>query len=148
MIENASSMDTDARDEISALLGSIPYKADPSKQVPMSRPRFCWTNMDIGDVEGVTKEYKDGYIELHLEGQWPSPYVWLEEGCEQNDPTAIYPTCMKSIPRNQPPPQPAGLSRCDEATVQRWQSDWYRYPPYQYKPQYLIWDGSKRFSGY
>ena len=34
---------------------------------------------------------------------------------------------------------PAGISRCDEDTLSRWRSDKFRYPPYQYKPEYIIY---------
>lgn len=47
---------------------------------------------------------------------------------------------MKAIRRDKPPPQPAGLSRCDYATLCRWQDEDFKYPPYQFKEQYLIWD--------
>lgn len=44
-------MDADARDAISALFGVVPYKLDPREQVPMSRPRFAWTNVEIPQVD-------------------------------------------------------------------------------------------------
>ena len=140
VVENVSSMDTGARDEISEHMGDIPYKLDPSKQIPMSRPRFCWTNVEIGEMEGSWLEEKDGYVEIHAENDWPDSSQWLTPNCWQNDEEVIYPTCMKSIRRDKPPMQPAGLARCDWATTQRWIDNGYRYPPYQYKSQYLIWD--------
>lgn len=45
---------------------------------------------------------------------------------------------MKSIPRSSPPPKPAGIERCDDATISRWTSDAFRFPPYQYKEKFLI----------
>ena len=45
---------------------------------------------------------------------------------------------MKSIKRRQPPPAPAGLLRCDEATLERWTSDEFRFPPYQYMAEHLL----------
>ena len=47
---------------------------------------------------------------------------------------------MKSIPRDAPPWRPAGLERTDAWARERWSSDSYRFPPYQYKEQYLIFD--------
>lgn len=48
---------------------------------------------------------------------------------------------MKSIKRSRPPPKPAGLAKCCPNTIQRWRSDSYRFPPYQYSDQYLITRG-------
>lgn len=45
---------------------------------------------------------------------------------------------MKSIPRKVPPPFPAGYEQCSHQTIARWTHDSYRYPPYQYSPQFII----------
>lgn len=50
---------------------------------------------------------------------------------------------MKSIKRAQPPPQPAGYSRCSTDTLQRWMADEYRFPPYQYRGEFVIWQQNK-----
>eukprot|EP00438_Fugacium_kawagutii_P033546 Skav210145 [mRNA] locus=scaffold268:110196:114229:+ [translate_table: standard] len=140
VLENVSSMDISARDEISGIVGGVPFKLDPRAQVPMSRPRFCWTDVIFEEVEGVKLQPKDGYVEINVEGTWPAPEDWLDSNSFQNDEAAIYPTFMKSIPRAQPPPAPAGVHRCDQSTLERWESDSFRFPPYQYKEGYLIWD--------
>ena len=59
-------------------------------------------------------------------------------GSEDSLPN-MFPTCMKAIKRNRPPPAPAGLSRTPVDAQQRWASDDFRYPPYQYKSQYVLW---------
>eukprot|EP00438_Fugacium_kawagutii_P001864 Skav216327 [mRNA] locus=scaffold3350:102288:105260:+ [translate_table: standard] len=138
--ENVSSMDVSARDEISSLVGLEPYKLDPRKQVPMGRPRFAWTDARVEETEEISLLPKDGYVEVDVAGEWPLPSSWLEPECEQADATIVYPTCMKSIPRRRPPDRPAGYERCDRMTLHRWESDSYRFPPYQYKWPYLIWD--------
>ena len=48
---------------------------------------------------------------------------------------------MKCMRRTRPPPAPApaGLNRTPQSAIERWESDQYAYPPYQYKRQYLIW---------
>ena len=45
---------------------------------------------------------------------------------------------MKAIRRDRPPPRPAGLERTDDLTRSRWWSHEYRFPPYQYKSQFLV----------
>lgn len=53
---------------------------------------------------------------------------------------------MTSIVRQKPPVRPAGLERCDQGSVARWRHHSFRFPPYQYKSQYLIWqEDAQRF---
>eukprot|EP00438_Fugacium_kawagutii_P011728 Skav222902 [mRNA] locus=scaffold1489:76567:81134:+ [translate_table: standard] len=140
IIENVCSMDVSAREEISQMLGLLPYKLDPSSQVPMSRPRFCWTDVEIEETDQLWMEEHGGYVEIKVLSEWPSPEDWLDKDCPPAEDGVIYPTFMKSIPRLQPPPKPVGLHRCSQGTVSRWQSDDFRFPPYQYGDRYLIWD--------
>lgn len=139
-IENVASMDVSARDQISSLLGVTPYKIDPRLQVPMARPRFCWTNCEVINMDNVHFVAQSGYTVIEMEGSWPDSKAWLDEESFQYDEQVIYPTCMKAIRRPAPPILPAGLDRCDPETVARWQLDSFKYAPYQYKAQYLIWD--------
>eukprot|EP00438_Fugacium_kawagutii_P022536 Skav206046 [mRNA] locus=scaffold587:199128:206053:+ [translate_table: standard] len=139
--ENVASMDIEARNEISAQLQLTPFKLDPSFQVPMSRPRLCWTDVAVFEVAGVSLDFSSSsYTSLIVTDEWPCNKSWLQEGAVQWDKDTIFPTCMKAIRRHQPPPQPAGLRRCDPQTIQRWESDNYKFPPYQYKSPYLITD--------
>ena len=72
-------------------------------------------------------------------GQWVEPeWQWMGERHQ-----VPLPTCMKAIVRDRPPPQPAGIRRCTEATIARWTSDSYRFPPYQYSPEFLFWKGDQ-----
>ena len=130
VVENVASMDKEARDEISALLGLVPFRVDPSQQIPMARPRLCWTDVEVFENEDVQLIPREGYVDLILRGGWPHPSQWLKEGCSQVNPEVIYPTCMKCVPKQKPPYKPAGLDRTDEQTRLRWQEDQFRYPPY------------------
>ena len=129
VVENVASMDCSARDEISYMLGVEPYKLDPSAQVPMNRPRFCWTSITIFETEEVHLKPCEGYTEIQVQGTWPLSSQWLAEDCWQTDPTVVYPTCMKAIKRAAPPPRPAGIDRTDAEARGRWMEDNYRYPP-------------------
>jgi len=51
---------------------------------------------------------------------------------------AILPTFVKSMKRKKPPLKPAGIEQCDQAALDRWKADEYRYPPYQYLEKYLL----------
>ena len=48
------------------------------------------------------------------------------------------PTFMKAIRRQKPPPQPAGIPRCEPEALARWCSDHFKVPPYQYRRLYLM----------
>ena len=58
------------------------------------------------------------------------------------DPSCPLPTFMKSIKMDRPPPVPAGLLRTPPDAQNRWADDDFRFPPYQYKEQFLVTDGS------
>lgn len=55
-------MDASARDLISWELGTTPYRVDSDQIVPMSRPRFVWTNLSIREDEEVWSVWKGGLL--------------------------------------------------------------------------------------
>ena len=138
VIENVFSMDVSARSEISLRLGITPLKLDPADCSPMSRPRLAWVSFEVTATEGVELIDWGEYVEVKMTARFPGSDVWAMAGWNPTTSGITYPTFMKSIPRYRPPPSPAGLRRCSEATVLRWQSDSYRFPPYQYQYQYLL----------
>ena len=139
-IENVASMDKTALEEISQHLGTKPFRVQCSDVVPISRPRLCWTDEEFHPMPGLKIKEKGDYLEITTEGNYPDTNQWLREGCEWTgeESSAIFPTCMKSIKRKVPPPAPAGINRADHETICRWRSDNFRYPPYQYKLEYVI----------
>lgn len=143
--ENVASMDVEAEQEISNIFGRKPFRVDSSDVVPIHRPRFCWSNVKVSHIPGVRLEEKNRWIEVTFEHAYPEVHCWLEEGAEWPGATmgTIFPTCLKCIVRRRPPPAPAGISRCDEATLQRWHADSFRFPPYQYKSQFLVWRANR-----
>ena len=110
----------------------FPYKLDSVDAVPMRRPRFCWTSECIENkVSGVTVTEGRYWREVHAPAAYPLQQNWLTEGYEWTGGStgAVFPTCLKSIPRTQPPPRPAGLNKCDRATIQRWKDTNIGIPP-------------------
>lgn len=140
-VENVASMDKKAMDEISQHLGVRPYRVQCSEAVPISRPRLCWTDEEVIAMPGLKVTDKGRYYEINTEARYPDTYQWLQENCEWPGEAdgAVFPTSMKSIRRTRPPPAPAGLARTDDATRARWSCDAFRYPPYQYKAEYVIY---------
>ena len=139
--ENVASMDRAAADEISEELGMVPYYLDCSQAVPMRRPRLCWSTEQLEgllpDVRIIPRKH---WKEVQAFADYPDTSQWITPGYfwEGEHKGAIFPTCMKAIPRERPPPRPAGLEKCDSLTKARWTEDNFRYPPYQYGPNFII----------
>ena len=141
LLENVASMDESAAREISSEIGSEPYLVDPCMAVPMRRPRFAWTSEDLNNVFNDISLQKGRYwTEVLAEAPLPETEQWIEPGFTWKglDEGVRFPTAMKCIPREVPPPKPAGYNRCSQACLQRWREDSFRYPPYQYKEEFLI----------
>ena len=147
IVENVMSMDTSARAQISKELGVEPLALCPSDILPYNRPRLAWVSSQVVEHEGISLEQLDGFTRVHMQGEALQDSQWIEPGWQRYDPNAPHATFMKSIPRRAPPVRPAGISRCDPTTIQRWESDQFRFPPYQYKLGNLLQtlDGSVRY---
>ena len=76
-VENVSSMDKEAAHEISMALGVKPFKLQSPDAVPISRPRFCWTNKDLPWMKGVTMLDKGDYFEIVAECEYPLVQQWI-----------------------------------------------------------------------
>lgn len=96
-------------------------------------------------IPGVRWEEKARWIEITFEHAYPNVDSWLEEGASWpgGDRGTILPTCLKAIKRQRPPPAPAGIGKCDYSTIQRWRADDFRFPPYQYREDFLVWRNEK-----
>ena len=147
VVENVFSMDVSAREEISSILKVEPLVVCPSDLLPYSRPRLAWVSFEVSAGPGVSLERCQGYTRVWMNGQTVEDHQWLSPGWERCSAEVPFSCFMKSIPRARPPVAPAGLKRCDESTVARWQSDAYRFPPYQYRRENLVKDksGSLRY---
>ena len=140
LIENVLSMDSSARDEISSFLGVEPLALCPSDVLCYNRPRLAWMSMEVEAGPGVELWRQSGFTRVWMTAEAPPDEDWLQEGWQRCDPTCKLPTFMKSIVRKHPPPMPAGIERCPPDALQRWESDSFRFAPYQYKLQHLLRD--------
>ena len=144
-IENVASMDAEAEQQITATLGVKPWLFDPCDAVPIHRPRYCWSNAELQPMEGMTVEEHPRWLRIRLEHAYPEMEQWVEKGAvwPGGKEGYILPTAMKSIKRCRPPPRPAGLERSSFDTQQRWEADSFRFPPYQYRDEFIFWVGRK-----
>ena len=141
-VENVASMRKEECDRISGILDLWPYHFDPVGAVPMHRPRLCWLTERIeGCLQGLKFYQRNHWTEVSAEAPYPQQKDWITEGWEWEGGRkgVVLPTALKSIVRKRPPPQPAGLHRCDLDTQTRWASDSFRFPPYNYLERYLFW---------
>ena len=138
LIENVLSMDTSARAAIPLELGVEPYALCPSDMLPYNRPSLAWVSPTMQEGDGIRLEPLEGFTRVHMRGGGISDLHWLEPWWSRYNPAAPLPTFMKSIPRHRPPERPAGLARCDQDCIERWTSDSFRFPPYQYKLENLL----------
>ena len=140
VVENVASMDVAAREEISNHLGVEPIWVCPSDLMPFNRPRLAWVSAELQPCAGVTYEQGPGFVRVWMDGTPLEDEQWIETGWRRCDPSNKLPTFMKAIRRRAPPAKPAGLSRCEPQALDRWRSDDFRFPPYQYRRHFLLED--------
>eukprot|EP00435_Cladocopium_sp_Y103_P069428 s503_g33.t1 len=144
--ENVASMAKTECDKISQEMEVHPYHFNCVHAVPMQRPRLCWTSETLEDcLDGLSFVEQEHWIEVIAEAPYPVAEDWIEEGYTWPGGEEGYtlPTALKSIVRSRPPPAPAGLARCDEDCLARYQADQFRFPPYHYLPRFLFWKNDK-----
>ena len=141
VLENVASMDREACQEISQELGRSPYRVDCVQAVPMRRPRYCWcTEEPQFAVTGLELTKGPYWTEVVASAPYPEVKDWKTPGYDWWGELegAVFPTCMKSIPRRVPPPKPAGLEKSSVDAIGRWTADSYRFPPYQYEDRFIF----------
>eukprot|EP00435_Cladocopium_sp_Y103_P009201 s976_g2.t1 len=140
-VENVASMDEDARFAISDTLEVAPVKLDPADCMCFSRPRFAWCSETLHQMDGIElwteREYVRAYLSADSQvstAQWIRPgWTWTQESTQNK-----FPTFMKAIKRQRPPPVPVGLNKATPTMVTMWTEDEYRFPPYQYHPRFWL----------
>ena len=78
-----------------------PYKLQCAQAVPISRPRYCWTNRALPKLPGVFIVDHGDYLEVIAVAEFLQTGQWLREDSWWNGEKsqAIFPTCLKSILR-------------------------------------------------
>ena len=146
VVENVASMTKEACQEISKVLRLRPFYLDWCDVVPLNRPRLCWCTEDLeGALGGVFAEDQEYWTRIYAENPYPCQDAWLTSGREWpgGDNGHTFPICMKAIVREQPPVKPAGIDRCCPGAIGRWTADRFRYPPDQYRDQFVLWHSEK-----
>ena len=149
LMESVKSMDEADREAMSADVEIQPWAIDAVGLSLARRPRLYWLTWELLEGEGVlvhpprTDSFSDfGAVDLQAE---VNPKEFLTKGWVKASEEP-FPTFTTSRPRSSPGPRPAGLKHCDVEERQRWEGDSFRFPPYQYKQDFLVKnsDGSVR----
>ena len=134
--------DDETIQEMSAQLYMNPLEVCSSDISRVRRPRLYWSGVDLDDHPEFTREGGRHCECIRFEEEPEELSSFLEEGWgwpgAELNPSLKLPTFTRAIPRKKPPPRPAGLDRCSEATVQKWKEDQMMFPPYTYAPEYLM----------
>ena len=140
--ENVASMAKAECQTITEELGVYPYHLNCADAVPMQRPRLCWSSEPLEQcLEGLTFSEGEYWTEVTAKADYPLQEQWVEPGFWWYGEEQGYtlPTAMKSIVRQRPPLAPAGIKRCNEDTLARYEADQFRFPPYHYLERFLFW---------
>ena len=132
LMESVASMDEADRLTMSREFGDTPWRCDAGTLTWCSRPRLYWVTWEISDEEEQVVFSQDSEVrEVILYGE-QSLFDVCQEGWIKVDPTRPFPTFTTSRPRDKAGYKPAGVHQCSGEDLDRWVTDKYRYPPYQY----------------
>jgi len=110
-----------------------PYKACPSKQSHVRRPRLYWTNFSIIHHEEVEADESDDTVRLSFGSPREPSQSWIDEDWFLHDgEDVVLPTfvpCL-TVEANHPCLSPLDL---DQSCLQRWKLDNRQFPAYQYR---------------
>ena len=109
------------------------------------RPRYWWTNWYVQRLEGEAETARKGVRHLH---------PWLELGpvndvLEEGYSTALdikgadckYHTFTRCRAFKAEPSKPTGKTIASPQVLKRWAEDQWRYSPYQYADELLVYKG-------
>lgn len=139
LIESVASMDDTDLEAMSSSFGSYPWRIDAGGMLWCSRPRVHWLEWELFMEEGATmvKNNDNGAGEILLEAKQPLETV-CREGWTKLVVDRPFPTFTTSRPRAMPGRKPAGVGQCRDHEIERWVSDNYRFPPYQYCDRHCL----------
>ena len=142
-VEGASSMSCLDRSSMTKSVGILPYELDAVGITPCRRSRVFWFDWAVTAEEGVeierpsTSKSEDcGRVQFLLDCP-PKPYLtpgWTLAGGDMQK----LPTFTTSNPKAQPGLQPSGIESCTARDLSCWQSDRFRFAPYQYRFQHGV----------
>ncbi|CAE7391853.1 Tnks2, partial [Symbiodinium sp. CCMP2592] len=145
--KNLASMNLQDKEACTRAADVIPFRICSSVISPCRRDRLYWFDWTLEHEEGVelyppTSGKADQHGFVAFNGKFPFVGC-LEPGWALHPASECLSTFTAALPSKAPREKPAGIARCDNATLERWKADRYRFPPYQYLPEKLIWHPAK-----
>ena len=137
LLENVVMKEDDAN-LITRERAAKPVRCCPVGRFCLRRPRLFWADWSLENLPNSNFKVGSTWDSLQLEGPRLSVRGFLAPHERVQPAFDAFPCFMQSTRRSKPPWKPAGLESCDQATVQRWEKEEYRYPPYQFKLKYLL----------
>ena len=136
LMESVASMDDQDLEVMSHDFGSFPWRCEAGMFLWCNRPRYYWISWELIEQEEVVlvapTSSSPGRLEL-------SGFQHLDDVCREGwtkvDPFKSFPTFTTSRPRGHPGRKPAGIHQCTQEELDRWSSDSFRFPPYQYRSE-------------
>eukprot|EP00438_Fugacium_kawagutii_P001266 Skav224314 [mRNA] locus=scaffold227:448463:452180:+ [translate_table: standard] len=137
LMESVSSMDKVDQDHMSSAYGNEPWHFDSGCFGLCHRPRLYWIDWELPPEPGFIKgETPLGRQSITL-NETVDMQPFLTPGWSKTTPGA-FPTFTTSRPRQSPGYKPAGIKQCSEEAIERWTSDSFRFPPYQYQEAHCL----------
>lgn len=141
-VENVVADSNDVKTTCREALGIRPIKCCSSHLSRVRRPRLFWSSVKIRDHPCYSTAQRDLYDEVIFEAPVEPMESIPDKGWRwkagEKDESLRLPTFTRAMPRKRPPPAPAGIDQCNEATKTLWRNDKMKFPPYTYGPLYLF----------
>ena len=137
--ENVASMSEENREVFTKFMGVKPHRACASGISQVRRDRYYWQSWQVPASPGVTVTEEEGYYRVRFQAALPPAEDWVEPGWVFNgDERTRLPTFMRATPKKKETFLPAGIASTPADARRRWQRDQWRYPPYQYKREFML----------
>ena len=137
-VEMVASLTRQSQETYDEIGGGQPLRICPGSFGWVRRPRLFWPSWNCHKTAGVEITEEERWTTVRLSGRRMPLRRWLKQGWLTGTQNPLFPTFVRAMPRKQPPFKPAGIQSCDGATLARWEAAKFIYPPYQFKPEYLV----------
>ena len=148
LAENVASMDYHDCETMNKGYDCEPWFVDAAGVSPCHRPRIYWMSWELYEGPGASLIYgSDGRLPVQGEVQLQAAFQdrdFLDPGWRKDEQRPL-PTFTTSRPSPVPLRRPAGIKQCQEHELSRWRSDSHRFPPYQYRDENCVTNGSGDF---
>ena len=149
VFENVQSMPNESRDRITKELRDIDPNIEcvgiDAVHVALARrPRYWWTNWYVQRIDEELESTYKGVRHLAPDLEVPKADSVLEDGyLPRWKDDGRFHTFTRCRPVKQEPAKPTGKATASQEALQRWAQDSWRYSPYQYEEDLLVWKGEQ-----